>query len=128
MLDKLQRGEEATAVQYRARRRDGSNLWIETNGRSLGAGKGVMLSIRDVTRRKLAEDRLEEANRNLLTLASTDGLTGLDNRRSFDRALAREQARCAREGLPLSLLLMDVDHFKNFNDTFGHQDLSLIHI
>jgi diguanylate cyclase (GGDEF)-like protein/PAS domain S-box-containing protein len=122
MLDKLQRSEEATAVQYRARRRDGSNLWVETNGRSLGAGKGVMLSIRDVTRRKLAEDRLEEANRNLLTLASTDSLTGLDNRRSFDRALAREQARCAREGLPLSLLLIDVDHFKNFNDTFGHQD------
>ena len=97
-------------------------MWVEITGRALGGGLGVMLSIRDISRRKSAEDRLEEANRNLLMLASTDGLTGLANRRSFDKVLARELARCARDGLPLALLLVDVDHFKSYNDSYGHQE------
>ena len=77
--------------------------------------------MRDITRRKLAEDKLAEATRNLLLLATTDGLTGLNNRRSFDNTLAKEFARCARDRQPLALLLIDVDHFKRFNDTYGHQ-------
>ncbi len=91
-------------------------------GRALGGNLGVMLSLRDVSRRKSAEDRLEEANRNFLMLASTDGLTGLANRRSFDKALTRELARCSRDGLPVALLLVDVDHFKRYNDSYGHQE------
>ncbi len=87
MLEALQLGCEAPALQYRVCRRDGTYVWVEIMGRGLGGGLGVMLSIRDVSRRKSAEDRLEEANRNLLMLASTDGLTGLANRRSFDKAL-----------------------------------------
>ena len=121
MLEALQLGCEAPALQYRARR-DGTYVWVEITGRGLGGGLGVMLSIRDISRRKSAEDRLEEANRNLLMLASTDGLTGLANRRSFDKTLARELARCAREGLSLALLLVDVDHFKSYNDSYGHQE------
>ncbi len=122
MLEALQLGAEATALQYRARRKDGTYVWVEIMGRALGGDLGVMLSLRDISRRKTAEDRLEEANRNLLTLASTDGLTGLANRRSFDKALTRELARCARDGLPLALLLVDVDHFKSYNDSYGHQE------
>ena len=122
MLEALQLGCEAPALQYRVCRRDGTYVWVEIMGRGLGGGLGVMLSIRDVSRRKSAEDRLEEANRNLLMLASTDGLTGLANRRSFDKALKRELARCFREELPLALLLVDVDHFKSYNDSFGHQE------
>ena len=53
--------------------------------------------------------------------ALTDGLTGLDNRRSFDLELARRLEEARRLERPLSLCLMDIDHFKSFNDTFGHQ-------
>ena len=122
MLEALQLGAEFPALQYRARKRDGTYVWVEIMGRALGGNLGAMLSLRDVSRRKSAEDRLEEANRNLLMLASTDGLTGLANRRSFDKALTRELARCARDGLPLALLLVDVDHFKRYNDSYGHQE------
>lgn len=52
--------------------------------------------------------------------SDTDGLTTLSNRRSFDQQLLREFRRSARTGQPLSLLMLDIDHFKQFNDTFGH--------
>lgn len=54
------------------------------------------------------------------TLASTDALTGLANRRAFDEALATERRRSARAGIPLGLLMIDVDHFKRLNDHYGH--------
>ncbi len=57
----------------------------------------------------------------LRKLLSTDSLTGIANRRRFDDALAREWRRCRRAGMPLSLLMIDVDHFKPYNDQFGHQ-------
>jgi len=63
---------------------------------------------------------LEETNARLAALATTDPLTGLANRRAFDEALAREAALAGRGARPLSLVLLDVDHFKRFNDTFGH--------
>lgn len=54
-------------------------------------------------------------------LARTDGLTRLANRRWFDEDMSRKWARTARDGLPMSLLMIDVDYFKAFNDTYGHQ-------
>ncbi|MDQ3981269.1 MAG: sensor domain-containing diguanylate cyclase [Actinomycetota bacterium] len=60
---------------------------------------------------------LEEIRR----MADTDGLTGLSNRRSFELALEREVARAARKGEHLSLVLLDIDHFKDLNDRYGHQ-------
>ena len=54
-------------------------------------------------------------------LLATDALTGIANRRNFDAALEREWRRCGRSGQPLSLLMIDVDHFKAYNDRFGHQ-------
>lgn len=57
----------------------------------------------------------------LNTLSRTDALTGLCNRRAFDEKLAAEWSRCKRDGTPLSLLLFDLDRFKLFNDTYGHQ-------
>lgn len=59
-------------------------------------------------------------NRLLQQLLSTDSLTGISNRRHFDYALADEWRRCARAGTPLSLLMIDVDHFKAYNDRLGH--------
>lgn len=53
--------------------------------------------------------------------ADTDGLTGIANRRIFDETIAREMARAVRSGEELSLVMMDIDHFKRLNDTYGHQ-------
>jgi diguanylate cyclase (GGDEF)-like protein len=63
---------------------------------------------------------LAEANKELATLSTTDALTGVGNRRSFDQRLESEMRRSTRTGEPLSLLFVDVDHFKHFNDRYGH--------
>jgi diguanylate cyclase (GGDEF)-like protein len=63
---------------------------------------------------------LEEANNKLEALSYADGLTGIANRRNFDRTLAQEWNRGQRAGAPLALLMLDVDHFKHFNDRYGH--------
>ena len=73
----------------------------------------VIQTFRDITAQKEAQDALQ-------TLAARDGLTGLHNRRSFDATLTSEFLRCRREGEQLSLLMIDIDHFKLFNDRFGH--------
>jgi diguanylate cyclase (GGDEF)-like protein len=63
---------------------------------------------------------LAEANTRLAQLAVTDGLTGLYNHRHLHERLSLEVERSQRSGLPLSLLMLDVDHFKQFNDSYGH--------
>jgi diguanylate cyclase (GGDEF)-like protein len=63
---------------------------------------------------------LETANQRLKRLVAVDALTGVANRRHFDRALDREIRRARRENLPLSLIFLDLDEFKRFNDTYGH--------
>ena len=69
-----------------------------------------------------ARDHLAQANAELSALAWTDGLTRLANRRAFDTALERELARARREGGKLSLLMIDVDFFKPYNDNYGHPE------
>ncbi|PID55044.1 MAG: diguanylate cyclase response regulator [Gammaproteobacteria bacterium] len=65
--------------------------------------------------------RLETVNRQLKEMAENDGLTGIANRRRFNNVLIREFRRAARNQNHLSMLLLDIDHFKSFNDTHGHQ-------
>jgi diguanylate cyclase (GGDEF)-like protein len=64
--------------------------------------------------------RLGEANRKLEELSNLDGLTGVANRRYFDKLLQREYQRALREGTEIAVLLADVDYFKDYNDTYGH--------
>ncbi|HYP77575.1 MAG TPA: diguanylate cyclase [Polyangiaceae bacterium] len=71
-------------------------------------------------RLKVLQDQLREANKRLEALADTDGLTGLFNRRYFDALLGRELLRTERYKTPLGLVLLDIDHFKRVNDTYGH--------
>jgi diguanylate cyclase (GGDEF)-like protein len=80
------------------------------------------IMIRDHLQNELvgAREQLQERNRALTVLADHDGLTGIANRRRFETVLSKEQARAARSGLPLSIVILDVDHFKRFNDTYGH--------
>ena len=64
--------------------------------------------------------QLQLANRELMQLSQQDGLTGLSNRRHFDAMLAAEHARASRHGHALTLILLDIDHFKKLNDRYGH--------
>ncbi len=63
---------------------------------------------------------LQAANQQLEVLSNTDGLTGLSNRHRFDQVWAQEWQRAVRQGLPLAVVMIDVDHFKLYNDQFGH--------
>lgn len=66
-------------------------------------------------------EQLEEANRRLEEMSFVDALTEIANRRQFEQMLDLEWRRAVRSGAPISLLLADIDHFKNYNDTYGHQ-------
>ncbi|MCJ2041354.1 sensor domain-containing diguanylate cyclase [Methylobacterium sp. J-059] len=75
----------------------------------------------ELNRRRAAEMATSALNVELEQLATTDGLTGLPNRRRFDEVLAQEWSRAVRTSQPLSLILLDADSFKGFNDRYGHQ-------
>jgi diguanylate cyclase (GGDEF)-like protein len=94
--------------------------------RMLGAQAMISIAsarLHDSLEQRVAERtaQLEDANRKLATLSTTDGLTGLANRRHFDEVLRTECARAARMGQTLALVMLDVDYFKKFNDHYGHQ-------
>ncbi|MET0292725.1 MAG: diguanylate cyclase, partial [Steroidobacteraceae bacterium] len=143
LRDRALSGERST-VNYRALRRDGREIWVEALvctfrdedfaklGALLGRKEdglmsgfdgqhGRVVTLRDVSRRKRAEIALAQANSRLESLVWQDALTGLANRRRFDEAISEEWDRCSRAGQPLSVVMLDVDHFKAFNDAYGHQ-------
>ena len=111
-------GDPRGLVVFRVRRTDGALVWVEGSGKSVidpeTGDKSLVIVMRDITERKEAEQKLAE-------LALTDGLTGLPNRRAFDVGLNKEWHRSQQTQSPLSLLLLDVDQFKAFNDDYGHQ-------
>ncbi|WP_022851827.1 diguanylate cyclase [Limisalsivibrio acetivorans] len=87
----------------------------------LGARVRSVLKLKKETdRRKARERELEELTRKLEKLSNLDGLTGVANRRSFDDFFEEEWLRGLRSQTPISLLMIDIDHFKLFNDTYGH--------
>ena len=88
----------------------------------LRAKLNAMRRITDMQQRLLAmSTQLKHVNRELSQLSSLDALTGIANRRSFDSALEFEWQKGLRDGTPLAAILGDVDYFKRFNDTYGHQ-------
>jgi len=137
-FDALIRGAPVTAQSCRMLHKTGRHLWLEMMWRALLDPEGRIVTLqassRDITERKDYERQLEdarrklqanhesllEANARLAALAAQDGLTGLKNRRAFEERLHEEMSRIRRTQRPVSLLLLDIDHFKPFNDTFGH--------
>jgi diguanylate cyclase (GGDEF)-like protein/PAS domain S-box-containing protein len=93
--------------------------WLQVRSHTTSNGTSMVL-VSDVTRFKQAQKELNSATDQLKQLARTDGLTDLLNRRAFDEALENEIRRGSRSGAPLSLLMIDVDLFKAFNDHYGH--------
>ena len=118
IVDAMKRGEKEEArVTYRNAHRQKSEVWLELTMRVTrkdnGNVDGVVAISRDITEQKKLETRLE-------TLAIEDSLTGLANRRRFDERL-RRNGRAPIATAPASALLMiDVDHFKSYNDEYGH--------
>lgn len=114
----MKRGDaEEARITYRTRHREKSEIWIESTlrvTRTLGGEiDGVVAISRDMTEQKHLEDKLA-------MLATEDGLTGLANRRRFDERLLQEWKRAYRDKTSLALLMIDLDHFKAFNDEYGH--------
>jgi diguanylate cyclase (GGDEF)-like protein/PAS domain S-box-containing protein len=112
-------GVEPERAAVRMRKKDGTLVWIEFTARVVrnpftGEADEAVVTMRDVSERKALEEKLS-------VLALTDGLTEIANRRAFDEALIREWKRTLREGSQISLVLLDIDYFKEFNDQYGHQ-------
>ncbi|MCG8615768.1 MAG: diguanylate cyclase [Desulfobacterales bacterium] len=121
----LMEAERITRFRCRLRRRDGSFVWTQcyamvtrdTSGRVDGFN-GYAIEIGDTIR---AEKALQKANEELMRLSVIDGLTQIANRRQFDSHLSMEWRRHKKEQLPISVILCDIDFFKKYNDTYGHQ-------
>jgi diguanylate cyclase (GGDEF)-like protein/PAS domain S-box-containing protein len=121
----LRAGSEGGTLEYRARKRNGEYFWAEGSLRvyrdpATGRPIGYLNLVRDISERKRSEEHLQSAYRAMETLVVVDALTGIANRRRFDDSLTIEWRRSLREGSKLSLLLIDADHFKRYNDTYGH--------
>lgn len=97
---------------------DGEEVILSNNSAPLldaeGNISGVLVAITDITESM-------KVTRNLERISTIDGLTGIFNRRHFDEIMRQEWQRCARHSVPLSLVMFDIDFFKLYNDTYGHQ-------
>lgn len=107
----------AKAVEHNLLLRDNRRLVEELRRTNAELEERVKERTRQLEQRAM---ELEEANRKISDLVYLDPLTGVANRRSLDDTLTREIERASRLGLPLTIIMVDVDHFKAVNDTFGH--------
>src|SRR5258708_2878796 len=102
--------------------RDGRVLDIETSMRLLPAEgtARIIAVVRDISERKRAQLALEESERLAHLAARRDPLTGAANRRAWDEEIERATARARRDGTPMSVAILDLDGFKEYNDDWGH--------
>jgi diguanylate cyclase (GGDEF)-like protein/PAS domain S-box-containing protein len=111
-------------ADYRALSRDGSYVWIRdvvhVVRREDGSVESLVGFMFDISERKRTEEELKRLQRELEDLSFKDGLTGIANRRRFDSLVEREWDAARRSQRPLSLLLIDIDFFKQYNDHYGH--------
>jgi len=116
-LDSLARTGYYGPYEKEYRRKDGTMIPLCLNGMLVTGADGqryIWSIIEDITERKQIEQKLEQ-------LALTDPLTRLANRRHFMATVERELALAIRYGSPLSVMMIDIDQFKNINDTYGHK-------
>ncbi|MEO5807067.1 diguanylate cyclase [Devosia sp.] len=112
VMSALRTGQDEEVHRYDGR-------WLHVRTKPLDSGKASVV-VSDITTIKLAETELRGLTDQLRLLATTDTLTGLPNRRALDEYLAKEISRTARSGQPISLVMIDIDRFKAFNDIYGH--------
>lgn len=117
--------EDAQEVEFRIVRKDGGIIYIDHICRPVynydGTYMGVRVANRDITHKMAILAELKEKNCLLDTLATTDCLSGLYNRRYFNETFTKEIDRAKRTGNILSIVMCDIDYFKFYNDTYGHQ-------
>ncbi len=110
----------SASLETRVRAKDGSWHWLRTSS-TLARDEGLVYArSTDVTQLKVIEGERERLLGEVQDLARSDALTGLPNRRALQEVLPREMARARRGESPLSLAIVDIDHFKQYNDTHGH--------
>ena len=110
-------------ADYRALTQQGDYVWIRDVVhvvRKDGEVEALVGFMFDISERKKTEEHLSRLQKQLEEYSFQDGLTGIANRRMFDTVMEREWAHAQRTGLPLSLLILDIDYFKQFNDHYGH--------
>lgn len=110
-------------ADYRALTSDGDYVWIRDVVhviRKDGVTTELVGFMFDISERKKMEEELLSLNRKLEKLTLQDGLTGVSNRRLFEQTINAEWFRSMRDRQPLSLVVIDIDHFKQYNDHYGH--------
>lgn len=123
VCDWLRSGEVVSNREAELERADQSKLWAIVSVELMPQQQipAALIALYDISERKALENELEEKNRLLNQMAITDPLTRLSNRRHADQTLKEELQRCERYSQPMSVAVFDIDHFKQFNDSFGHQ-------
>ncbi len=116
--------KQSCKIYHRIVTKDGAEKVVRKEANMNFDDSGDIVSmygiIQDITVEKHYEETLQKLNKKLETLSFQDGLTSIANRRMFDKSLHREWGRSIRGQQPLSLILADIDYFKQYNDCYGH--------
>ncbi len=123
IYDKILKGEKVK-MPYESifKKKNGEKIYVEItiNNVEFEGKPAVQGFVRDITDKKALDEKLKKMNAKLLELSNKDGLTGLYNYRYFREKLRERYLESKRYNIPLSLMVIDIDDFKNINDTYGH--------